>query len=105
MKQRLYGSGEKSLATLDFHPFSLSFDNSLFSPILYTFALCVDWTAAVLHAVRKYENADNDVSVFARILRNEMDEGLRYVFFFPLNLVPCFLSSLFVVYDYARNMC
>eukprot|EP01006_Ploeotia_vitrea_P024285 TRINITY_DN57056_c0_g1_i1.p1 TRINITY_DN57056_c0_g1~~TRINITY_DN57056_c0_g1_i1.p1 ORF type:complete len:843 (-),score=72.21 TRINITY_DN57056_c0_g1_i1:130-2658(-) len=54
---------------------------------LYTFlnqkyglkSLILDWAQSIITAVRKYSNEDNDVAVFGKILRNELDDEFRFV--------------------------
>eukprot|EP01065_Artemidia_motanka_P025667 TRINITY_DN30644_c0_g1_i1.p1 TRINITY_DN30644_c0_g1~~TRINITY_DN30644_c0_g1_i1.p1 ORF type:complete len:709 (+),score=218.55 TRINITY_DN30644_c0_g1_i1:52-2127(+) len=41
--------------------------------------LILDWAQAIINAVRKYGPEDNDVAVFGKILRNEVDEEFRFV--------------------------
>ncbi|GIQ90034.1 hypothetical protein KIPB_012677, partial [Kipferlia bialata] len=42
-------------------------------------SLIVDWADAVIAATKRFEKSDNDVAVFARILRNEIDEEFRFI--------------------------
>ncbi|KAL0490135.1 hypothetical protein AKO1_009358 [Acrasis kona] len=54
---------------------------------LYTFLnqkyglknLILDWASAIIQAVKKFTSEDNDVAVFGKILRNEIDEEFRFV--------------------------
>ncbi|KAG9396206.1 EF-hand domain [Carpediemonas membranifera] len=54
---------------------------------LYTFLnhryglrqLVVDWAASIKRAIAEFESMDNDVAVFARIMRNEIDEQFKSV--------------------------
>ncbi len=41
--------------------------------------LVVDWAHSIKRAIAEHETADNDVAVFARIVRNEIDEQFRQV--------------------------
>jgi len=41
--------------------------------------LILDWAQAIINGVRKYSGEDNDVAVFGKILRNEIDEEFRFV--------------------------
>eukprot|EP00759_Apiculatamorpha_spiralis_P032820 PhF_6_TR34175/c0_g1_i1/m.50008 len=41
--------------------------------------LILDWATAIIQGVRKYAPEDNDVAVFGKILRNEVDEEFRFV--------------------------
>eukprot|EP01059_Diplonema_ambulator_P005993 TRINITY_DN15773_c0_g1_i1.p1 TRINITY_DN15773_c0_g1~~TRINITY_DN15773_c0_g1_i1.p1 ORF type:complete len:738 (+),score=258.44 TRINITY_DN15773_c0_g1_i1:43-2256(+) len=41
--------------------------------------LILDWAQAIINGVRKYSAEDNDVAVFGKILRNEIDEEFRFV--------------------------
>eukprot|EP00760_Papus_ankaliazontas_P014641 PhM_4_TR16122/c8_g1_i1/m.101359 len=41
--------------------------------------LILDWATAIIQGVRKYSPDDNDVAVFGKILRNEIDEEFRFV--------------------------
>eukprot|EP00755_Sulcionema_specki_P011828 Sspe_Gene.49932::Locus_27330_Transcript_1_1_Confidence_1.000_Length_2324::g.49932::m.49932 len=41
--------------------------------------LIIDWAQAIVNGVRKYSAEDNDVAVFGKILRNEIDEEFRFV--------------------------
>merc|ERR1719183_1068100 len=42
-------------------------------------SLIIEWASAVMAAVKKYADEDNDVAVFGKILRNEIDEEFRIV--------------------------
>jgi hypothetical protein len=41
--------------------------------------LILDWAAAIITGIRKYAPEDNDIAVFGKILRNEIDEEFRFV--------------------------
>ncbi|KAJ9457556.1 putative structural maintenance of chromosome (SMC) family protein [Diplonema papillatum] len=41
--------------------------------------LILDWAEAIINGVRKHSADDNDVAVFGKILRNEIDEEFRFV--------------------------
>ncbi|EPY25923.1 hypothetical protein STCU_06409 [Strigomonas culicis] len=41
--------------------------------------LTVEWATAVMEGVKRYAPEDNDIAVFGRILRNEVDEEFRFV--------------------------
>ncbi|KEG13207.1 putative structural maintenance of chromosome (SMC) family protein [Trypanosoma grayi] len=41
--------------------------------------IILDWATAIVHGIKKYAPEDNDVAVFGRILRNEIDEEFRFV--------------------------
>lgn len=41
--------------------------------------LILDWAQAIINGVRKHSAEDNDVAVFGKILRNEIDEEFRFV--------------------------
>ncbi|KAG5500310.1 hypothetical protein JIQ42_04647 [Leishmania sp. Namibia] len=41
--------------------------------------IIVEWVTAIVEAVRRYAPEDNDVAVFGKILRNEVDEEFRFV--------------------------
>lgn len=41
--------------------------------------LILEWASAIIHAVKKFSEEDNDVAVFGAILRNEIDEEFRFV--------------------------
>lgn len=42
-------------------------------------SLIIEWASAVMAAVKKFADEDNDVAVFGKILRNEIDEEFRIV--------------------------
>ena len=42
-------------------------------------SLILDWANAIVTAVKRFEHQDNDVAVFGKILRNEIDEEFRFV--------------------------
>ena len=42
-------------------------------------SLIIEHASAVIKAVNKYHEIDNDVAVFGKILRNEVDEEFRFV--------------------------
>ncbi|KAH9599483.1 hypothetical protein LSM04_003680 [Trypanosoma melophagium] len=39
--------------------------------------IILDWATAIIHGVKKYAPEENDVVVFGKILRNEIDEEFR----------------------------
>eukprot|EP00698_Gefionella_okellyi_P019375 TRINITY_DN5930_c0_g1_i1.p1 TRINITY_DN5930_c0_g1~~TRINITY_DN5930_c0_g1_i1.p1 ORF type:complete len:679 (-),score=216.80 TRINITY_DN5930_c0_g1_i1:78-2114(-) len=41
--------------------------------------LIVEWATSIITAVKKFHHEDNDVAVFGKILRNEIDEEFRFV--------------------------
>ncbi|KAG5502970.1 hypothetical protein JKF63_04743 [Porcisia hertigi] len=41
--------------------------------------IILKWATAIVDAVRRYAPEDNDVAVFGKILRNEVEEGFRFV--------------------------
>lgn len=41
--------------------------------------LTFEWASAIIESCKKYEDKDNSVSVFQRILRNECDEEFQFV--------------------------
>ena len=41
--------------------------------------LIIDHASAIIKAVNRYSSLDNDIAVFGKILRNEIDEEFRYV--------------------------
>jgi len=41
--------------------------------------LILEWATAIIQGVKKYAAEDNDVAVFGKILRNEIDEEFRFV--------------------------
>lgn len=41
--------------------------------------IILEWATAIVEAVRRYAPEDNDVAVFGKILRNEIDEEFRFV--------------------------
>merc|ERR1719238_2159302 len=41
--------------------------------------LILEWATAIIQGVKKYTADDNDVAVFGKILRNEIDEEFRFV--------------------------
>lgn len=41
--------------------------------------IILEWATAIVQAVRRYAAEDNDVAVFGKILRNEVDEEFRFV--------------------------
>lgn len=42
-------------------------------------ALIVEWAASIITAVKTYLKKDHDVTLFAKILKNECDEEFRYI--------------------------
>ena len=42
-------------------------------------ALVIEWAAGVVSGIKKFADEDNDVLVFAKILRNEVDEDFRFI--------------------------
>lgn len=41
--------------------------------------LIIEWATAIINGIKKYAFEDNDITVFAKILRNECDEEFRLV--------------------------
>lgn len=41
--------------------------------------LILEWATAIIQGVKKYSADDNDVAVFGKVLRNEIDEEFRFV--------------------------
>ncbi|KPI86658.1 hypothetical protein ABL78_4273 [Leptomonas seymouri] len=41
--------------------------------------IILEWATAIAQAVRRYAAEDNDVAVFGKVLRNEVDEEFRFV--------------------------
>ncbi|RNF27640.1 putative structural maintenance of chromosome (SMC) family protein [Trypanosoma conorhini] len=41
--------------------------------------LILDWATAIIQGIKKYNLEDNDVAVFGKIIRNEIDEEFRFV--------------------------
>ncbi|ESL09026.1 hypothetical protein TRSC58_03261 [Trypanosoma rangeli SC58] len=41
--------------------------------------IILDWATAIIQGIKKYSLEDNDVAVFGKILRNEIDEEFRFV--------------------------
>jgi hypothetical protein len=41
--------------------------------------LTIEWVAAILNGIKTYAREDNDIFVFAKILKNECDEEFRFV--------------------------
>ena len=41
--------------------------------------LIVEWAAAIINGVKRYIRADHDVTLFAKILKNECDEEFRFI--------------------------
>jgi len=42
-------------------------------------SLIVEWAAAIINGVKRHIRADHDVSLFAKILKNECDEEFRFI--------------------------
>eukprot|EP00658_Telonema_sp_P-2_P031813 TRINITY_DN23726_c0_g1_i9.p1 TRINITY_DN23726_c0_g1~~TRINITY_DN23726_c0_g1_i9.p1 ORF type:complete len:153 (-),score=59.30 TRINITY_DN23726_c0_g1_i9:187-645(-) len=41
--------------------------------------IILEWATAVIQGIKKFSPEDNDVAVFGKILRNEVDEEFRFV--------------------------
>lgn len=41
--------------------------------------LVIEWAAGLIAGIKKYAEEDNDVMVFAKILKNEVDEDFRFI--------------------------
>lgn len=41
--------------------------------------LIIEWAAGIISAIKKYAGEDNEVLVFAKILKNEIDEEFRFI--------------------------
>jgi hypothetical protein len=54
---------------------------------LYTFLnqkyglknIIIEWTSSIINSIKKFNLEDNDVTVFGKILKNEIDEEFRFV--------------------------
>ena len=42
-------------------------------------SLIVEWAASIINAVKTYLREDHDVTLFAKILKNECDEEFRLI--------------------------
>lgn len=42
-------------------------------------ALIVEWAASIINAVKTYLRQDHDITLFAKILKNECDEEFRFI--------------------------
>ena len=42
-------------------------------------SLIVEWATAIINGVRAYLQEDHEVSLFAKVLKNECDEEFRYI--------------------------
>ena len=42
-------------------------------------SLIVEWAASIINGVKSYIRKDHDVTLFAKILKNECDEDFRFV--------------------------
>ena len=42
-------------------------------------SLIVEWATAIINGVRTYAREDHEVSLFAKVLKNECDEEFRYI--------------------------
>ena len=40
-------------------------------------SLIVEWAASIINGIKTYVKQDHDVALFAKILKNECDEGFR----------------------------
>lgn len=41
--------------------------------------MIIEWATAIINGIKKYSAEDNDVAVFGKILKNELDEEFRFV--------------------------
>ena len=42
-------------------------------------SLIVEWATAIINGVRTYAREDHEVSLFAKVLKNECDEEFRFI--------------------------
>ena len=42
-------------------------------------SLIVEWAASIINAVKTFIKEEHDVSLFAKILKNECDEDFRFI--------------------------
>ena len=42
-------------------------------------SLIVEWAASIINGIKTYIKTDHDVALFAKILKNECDEGFRAI--------------------------
>lgn len=41
--------------------------------------LIIEWASSIINGIKKYQKEDNEVNLFGKVLRNEIDEEFRYV--------------------------
>jgi hypothetical protein len=41
--------------------------------------LIIEWASAIINGIKRYQGEDNEVCLFGKVLRNEIDEEFRYV--------------------------
>ena len=42
-------------------------------------SLIIEWAGAIINGIKKYSKEDNEVCLFGKVLRNEIDEEFRFV--------------------------
>ena len=58
-------------------------------------SLIVEWATAIINGVRAYTREDHEVSLFAKVLKNECDEEFRYVQVHVRNTLEQVLKSVY----------
>ena len=41
--------------------------------------MIIEWAQAIISGIKKYQRFDNEVALFGKVLKNEIDEEFRYV--------------------------
>ena len=58
-------------------------------------SLIVEWATAIINGVRAYAREDHEVSLFAKVLKNECDEEFRYIQVHVRNTLEQVLKAVF----------
>ena len=55
--------------------------------------MIIEWAQAIISGIKKYQRFDNEVALFGKVLKNEIDEEFRYVQVHVRDTVSVLLKS------------
>ena len=60
----------------------------------------MEWAQTLNEAILKYQTEDNDVLIFAKTLRNEIDEEFRFVQIQVKNTIKELVEMMKAIYEF-----
>lgn len=55
--------------------------------------LIIEWAQAIINGIKKYSKEDNEVCLYGKVLRNEVDEEFRFVQFHVRDTINALLKT------------